>query len=215
MNTLAEKLALRNAQIEKLSKLKVKKTVSRTERKLGKENSFVLAIYNAGADGLTFKQMLAENKKRENKTSEITINHNWNTFSYIQRGEMKLRAPWEVNTTYIALKKKFDEIENSELTEIEGKTAEMLAAEMQEIEVSNPAKCEAYFDVEFDFDVNNKNLKNNKITLFEESRESVKAYLLTVGAKNEMFETFEEVEIAEVEKPKATVKPKAKVKVKK
>lgn len=187
MTTLEKKLQARNEKMQKLNALKSVKKVTRTERKLGKENSFVLMILNAGKSGITVNEMLAENDKRENKTSQITINHNWNTFDYVQRGEKKLRAPWENEPKWVKLNKGLTEIQNTEITKFEGKTEKQILTEMKKIEVSNPAKCEVYFDVAFDFDINGKNVKNNHITIMDECVESLKAYLLTVGAKAEMF----------------------------
>jgi len=141
--------AAENLKVEKETRKATRKS---RERKLGKEDTVVMDIFNAGNEGILFEELLTLNAERgEKKASEITINHNWNREEVLQRGEEKLRTPEVLNPD----------------TKREG--------------------IEVYFDIEFNKDTRKDGKKgnNNRITLMEFCKETLREYLISHGAKAE------------------------------
>jgi len=161
------------AEAIKVTKAERKSRARTGDRKLGKENYLLLAIYNAGDEGITFEQLVKmglervdpESGKTEwispttDKTvysavSEITTNHNWNVQeTTTQRGELKLREPSALDAN-----------------------------------TKKESIGEVYFTSEDTGKVSKESVRknNNRITLVI-GHEIVKAYLLAHGAKEEQF----------------------------
>ena len=176
-NGMEEFLAKRKLQTETIEVERAERKVRARSgvKKLGKENFILLQILNAGAEGITFEQLVKVGAERVDPTtgltewespttnepvfsnvSEITINHNWNVQSTaVQRGELKLRDPQAL-----------PEYKNSKRA-IVG---------------------DIYFEVVDTKKISdsNKRKNNNNITLMF-GAEILKDYLIAKGAKEEDF----------------------------
>ena len=201
---MADFLAKRNEAQNEILKAKTSRKAKTSERKLGKENYILLDILNSTDKGITAEMLLALNNQRDasTKSSPITINHNWNRKSMVQRGEEKLRTPYIFDAEYILLK---NEVENliSDLKAEQDKespnlkTCEKLQNEIStkedkisEIIKAKPCKVDVFFDVKITTSIKGKG-NNNRIYVAHESMyQPLKEYLMEQGAKPEQFWDF-------------------------
>lgn len=113
---IAAFLARRTAKTE-VYKVAAETKKNASTRKLGKEDYILLAIYNAGYNGIRFSELVKIGKNRiepvtamatwKNEdgkemsaaVAEVTVSHNWNVKdAEAQRGELKLRDPEALDT---------------------------------------------------------------------------------------------------------------------
>lgn len=188
-----KKRALKEAELQATKTVKAKRS---TERKLSKSNSVLLDILNSGLAGVTFEMIMAneavkvDDNDKPNGADVKTVQMAWNSKDYTQRGELYLRAPWELDIDWKNLQAETI-ILQSDATEQTEENIALIAEnilKMEAIEKANPPKAEVYFEISVRPSLIKAKKNNNHIVVADGSLvRPLKDYLLTVGAKETDF----------------------------